>query len=107
MKWRWKKMLRKLGIPILAMAAALAVAVPSVTIARDRDDHRGDDHHEAVRRDFHGDRDRFRGGWNIGVGVYPAPVPVPVAPPPAPSGYYDQYGVWHPYVTYPNGYYGY
>ena len=29
----------------------------------------------------------------------------PVAPPAA--GYYDQFGVWHPYAYYPNGYYGY
>jgi hypothetical protein len=90
-------MLRKLGIPVLAIAAALAAAVPSVSMARDRDDH-----HEAVRRDFHSDHDRFRGGWNVG--IYAAPAPVVPAPAPAPAGYYDQYGVWHPYAVYPYGY---
>lgn len=91
-------MLRKVGIPLLALAGVLSAAIPTVSIARDRDDH-----HETFRGrdDWHvrGDRDR------VGIGVYTTPVPVPVpAPAPAPAGYYDQYGVWHPYA-YPQ--YGY
>lgn|SRR5215469_2222940 len=96
-------MLRKLGIPVLALAAALTAVVPTVSMARDRDDHhenfRGrDDRHER------GDRDRDRDDrWRSGVGVYSAPAPVAV-PAPAPAGYYDQYGVWHPYAYTPYGY---
>ena len=99
-------MFKKLGIPTLALATAMAVAAPTVTLARDRDDHRGgdSDRHEAFRgRDDRGgrfrdrdDHDRdFRGGnrFNFGVGVYSAPAP-------AASGYYDQFGVWHPYGYY-------
>jgi hypothetical protein len=103
---RWKKMFRrKLGIPALALAAVLTAAVPGVTFARDRGDHhevfRG---REGWRGDRGWDRDHDR-GWNFGLGFYAAPVPVPV-PAPAPAGYYDQFGVWHPYY-YGNGYYGY
>jgi hypothetical protein len=99
-------MLKKLGISTMALAAALAVAAPGVSLARDRDDHRGGAHHEVYRghqagRDRHWDHDRDwdRRGWSFGFG-YTAPVPVPA---PAP-GYYDQFGVWHPY---PYGYFGY
>ena len=57
-------MLKRFKIPALALAAAMAVAAPSLTLANDRDDHRGRDfdrrevyrHHED-RRDFR-DRDR-------------------------------------------------
>lgn len=89
-------MLKRFGIPALALASALAIAAPSVTFARGRDDYRGSgrdfDRHVVVR-----DRDH-RGGFNFGLGFYadPTPVPVPV-PVPAPSGYYDEYGIWHPY----------
>jgi len=102
----------------MALAAALAVAAPGVLLARDRDDHRGGEHHEVYRgheggRDRDGDHDRDwdRGrGWSFGFGYNAVPVPAP-APAPA-SGYYDQYGVWHAYTyypnaPYPNGYYGY
>ena len=96
-------MLKKLGISTLALAAALAVATPAVSLARDRDDHRGGERHEVYRghdgwrgRDW----DRDRHGWSFGFG-YAAPAPAP------PAGYYDQFGVWHPYTYYPNGYYGY
>lgn len=96
----------------MALAAALAVAAPGVSLARDRDDHRGGEHHE-VYRGHEGSRDRDwdRGrGWSFGFG-YTAPAPAPVVPAPA-AGYYDQFGVWHPYAyypsaPYPNGYYGY
>ena len=100
-------MLKRLGISTMALAAALAVATPAVSLARDRDDHRGGEHHEFYRGH---DRDWDRGrGWSFGFG-YTAPVSAPVVPAPA-AGYYDQFGVWHPYAypaaPYPNGYYGY
>ena len=105
-------MLKKLGIPTLALATVMAVAAPTVTLARDRDnDHRdgNSDRHEAFRgRDDRGghfqDRDDrnwgFRGGnrFNFGVGFYSAPAPI--APAPVANGYHDQYGVWHPYGYY-------
>jgi hypothetical protein len=104
-------MLKKLGISTMALAAALAVAAPGVSLARDRDDHRGGEHHE-VYRGHEGWRDRDwdhdRRGWSFGFG-YTAPAPVVPAPA---AGYYDQFGVWHAYAyypnaPYPNGYYGY
>jgi hypothetical protein len=94
----------------MALAAILAVAAPRASQARDRDDHRGGEHHEVYRgHDGWRDRDWDRGrGRSFGFGLT-APVPVPA---PAPTGYYDQFGVWHPYTyypnaPYPNGYYGY
>ena len=84
-------MLKKLGIPTLALAMALAVAAPAVSLARGRDEHRGGgfDRHEVYRgRDARVWRGRGGPSFNFGVGVYAAP---------APAGYYDQYGVWHPY----------
>lgn len=91
-------MLKRLRFPALALATALAVAAPTLSLAGDRDDHRGRDvgRHEYYRGDEHrefrrGDRDDFR----FGVGVSVAPVPAPPA-----SGYYDAYGVWHPYGYY-------
>jgi len=99
-------MLQKLGMKTLALAAALAAAVPGVTLARDHDNFRGrgPEHHEVYRGDWgHRDRDwdHDRGRWGFGFGVYTAPTPVPVpVPSPAANGYYDQYGVWHPYNPY-------
>jgi len=101
-------MLKRFGIPALALASALAIAAPTVTLAADRGGERGG--HEVARQDFRGrgddhfdrgdrhfDRDD-RGRFNFGVGFYANPVPVPVpVPAPVPSGYYDQYGIWHPY----------
>jgi hypothetical protein len=101
-------MLKRLGIPVLALAA-LTTIVPAVGMARDRDDHRGGERQEAYRghdddrvRDRDWDRDHDRRGWNAGFGFNTAPVP---APAPVANGYYDQYGNWHPYVNY--GRYGY
>jgi hypothetical protein len=97
-------MLKKLGIPTLALTIAMAVAAPAVTLARGRDDQRGGGaaRHEVYRgregRDDRGWRDRDGGRFNFGVGVYTAPAP-------APAGYYDQYGIWHPYVYGPYGRY--
>jgi len=82
-------MLKKLGISTLALAAALAVAAPTLTFARGRDDHRGAERFE--RRDDHRlVRDRDHDGFRFGVGVGVAPA----------AGYYDQFGVWHPYGYY-------
>jgi len=75
-------MFKKLGISTLALAAALAVAAPTASFARDRDDHRDRGRREVI---VHRDTDRFR----FGVGI--------VAPA---AGYYDQFGVWHPYGFY-------
>ncbi|HEX6897355.1 MAG TPA: hypothetical protein VF146_18880 [Bryobacteraceae bacterium] len=115
-------MLKRLGIPALALASAFAIAAPNVTLAADRGGNR--DGHEGARQEFrdrgndrdrhfdrddrHFDRDDRRfdrdgrrfdrddhGRFNFGVGVYAAPVPAPAA-----SGYYDQYGVWHAYGYY-------
>jgi hypothetical protein len=56
--------------------------------------------HEVIRHD-----DRVWGGdrFGFGVGIYAAPAPVvpaPVVTAPAAPGYYDQFGVWHPYGYY-------
>jgi hypothetical protein len=104
-------MLKRLGISTMALAAALAVAAPAVSLARDRDDHRGGERHEVYRgHDGWRGRDWDR-GWGFGFGYFgynavPVPAPAPAA------GYYDQFGVWHAYnyypnAPYPNGYYGY
>lgn len=105
-------MLKRFGIPALALASALAIAAPTMSFARDRGDSRGgrqvarqdfrgrgDDHFDRGNRHFDRDDRNFdRGGFNFGVGFYANPVPVPVpVPAPVPSGYYDQYGIWHPY----------
>jgi hypothetical protein len=90
-------MLKRFGLKTLGLAAILAMAVPTLSVAAERGDHgRGDrgfevhgrdyDHHEV----YHVDRDH-RGGF--GIGIYAAPAP-------APAGYYDQFGVWHPYGYY-------
>jgi hypothetical protein len=110
-------MLKKLGIPTLALATVMAVAAPGMSLAAGRDDHgnnnrgNGTEHHEVARgQDDHdarfrgGDRDRDNGRFSFGLGFYSAPARVVVAPPapvpPAAAGYYDQYGVWHPYGYY-------
>ena len=93
-------MLKKLGISTLALAAAMAVATPAATFARDRGDHgRGFERHDYgrtyERRDFRDHAPVFRDYVrpSVGFGVY-------VNPAPAANGYYDQYGVWHPYGYY-------
>ena len=97
-------MLKRFGLPVLALASALAVAAPSASLAADRDDHRGGreverhdsfkgrDDRRFARDDHHFDRDR---GINFGFGFNSTPAPAP-----APTGYYDQFGVWHPYGFY-------
>ena len=98
-------MLKKLGIPTLALVTAMAVAAPAVTFARDNGDHRGGDvaRHETAQRGtiaaaisgiatitlFAGRPVQF------GVGFV---APAPVAP--AATGYYDQYGIWYRYGYY-------
>ncbi len=114
-------MFKRFGISTLALAAALAATVPSISLARDRDENRGGEHHDVYRghddrrgdrdrdRDWDRDRDRGRTNWNLGFGFYSTPAPVRVAPAPAANGYYDPYGVWHPYSYYSSPYsrYGY
>jgi hypothetical protein len=105
-------MLKKFRLSTLALAAAMAVAAPTMSMAANHDDHRGgnNDRREVSRgrdndrgevsrgrdwdrRDFrYHDRDRDRGfsfGFRVGT-----------APAPAANGYYDQYGVWHAYGYY-------
>lgn len=86
-------MLKKLGISTLALAAALAVAAPSASFARERDDHRGGRREVIDRQEHRVDRfvgDRGREGVRLGFGFNVAPA----------AGYYDQFGVWHPYGFY-------
>jgi len=95
-------MKRRLGLATLALGTALAILTPATAMARDFHG----DRHEAVRVDRgHWDRGRSP-AIGFGFGIYSTPAPVIVNPPAA--GYYDQYGVWHPYppqVYYgPNGY---
>lgn len=82
-------MLKKLGFKTMALAAGLAVAAPTISLARDRDDR-----HERVERrdrDDRGFRDRDDRRFNFR--YYSAPVP-------AANGFYDRFGVWHPYGFY-------
>jgi hypothetical protein len=46
-------MLKKLGLKTLALAAGLAVAAPTISLARDRDDYRGGDFNRNQRFDSH------------------------------------------------------
>jgi hypothetical protein len=98
------KMLKRLGLSTLALAAAMAVAVPTASMAAERNDHRGrdfngrdNDRHERVEPRGRDDW-RFRGGdrarVGVGFGFYNT------APAPAANGYYDRFGVWHPYGYY-------
>lgn len=108
-------MLKRFGLSTLALATALAVAAPVVSMARDRDDDRGFrgrdfDRHERMEhrdygrhfRDWDGDygrrsrdwdRDRGRSRFGFSFGYQTAPTP-------AANGYYDQYGIWHAYGYY-------
>jgi hypothetical protein len=81
-------MLKKLGFKTMALAAGLAVAAPTISLARDRDDFRGRnvDRHERFER-----RDRDDRRFNLR--FYSAPTR-------RSDGYYDRYGVWHPYGFY-------
>jgi hypothetical protein len=95
-------MLKRFGLPVLALASALAVAAPTMTFAADRNDHRGGPDQrgpEIARHETFRGRDDRRvvvrddhARLNFGVGFYAPPVSVPVA-----RGFYDQCGVWHTY----------
>ena len=89
-------MLKKLGFKTMALAAGLAVAAPTISLARDRDDFRGrnverNERFERRDRDDRGFRDRDDRRFNFR--YYAAPAP-------AANGYYDRFGVWHPYGFY-------
>jgi hypothetical protein len=95
-------MLKKLGLKTMALAAGLAVAAPTLSLARDRDDSRGrnfnsharvENHAQYEHRDIDNRGFRDRDDRRFNFRSYSAPAP-------AANGYYDQYGVWHP-----NGYY--
>jgi hypothetical protein len=95
-------MLKKLGFKTMALAAGLAVAAPTLSLARDRDDLRGRNSNSHARVENHeryerSDRDnrgiRDRGDRRFNFRSYSTPAP-------AANGYYDQYGVWHPYGYY-------
>jgi len=68
-------MIKKLGLPTLVLGAALGLLNPSVSQAREDENH----HH----------RHRFSVMFGVGPTHYP-------------SGYYDRWGRWHPYSP---GYY--
>lgn len=114
-------MLKKLGLPALALGVALTILSPASVLARDhdRDDDRGyygrgnyygyqmsphewHEYQEHARHERHEERERARRFYNRGYynggyyysnpGYYTAPS----------NGYYDQWGNWHPYN---NGYY--
>jgi hypothetical protein len=92
-------MFKKLGVSTLALAAALAVAAPTLTMASERD-YRGGrtqvvEHRDAYRdrgRDDHRDV-RDRDDFRFRAGFYAAPAPIA-------AGYYDRFGVWHAYGNY-------
>jgi hypothetical protein len=85
-------MFKKLGISTLALAAVMAVAAPTASFARDRDDHRGGERdsgrHAVIEHRDYGFRDHDRSRFGVGFNAAPA------------AGYYDQFGVWHPYGFY-------
>ena len=90
-------MLKKLGFKTMALAAGLAVAAPTLSLARDRDDSRGRnfnshvvENHAYEHRDIDNRGFRDRDDRRFNIRSYAAPAP-------AANGYYDQYGVWHPY----------
>ena len=106
MSERLDEMFKNLGITTLALAAALTVAAPTVTLARDRDDRnfrndeRREEHHEVRRdrdfrdRDQYQNRDRDRDSrFSFGFGFNADPRGY--APAQNASGYYDRYGNWH------------
>jgi hypothetical protein len=110
-------MLRKLGLKTMALTAGLAVAAPTIALARDRDDFRGhqvvrnerfDSHARYERRDWDDRGVRFQTNgrrFSFGVGINTAPAyrngysngyyngygnnQV--------NGYYDNQGCFHPY----------
>lgn len=84
-------MLKRLGFSTLALATALAVAAPAVSLARDRDDFRRDNnrHERYEHRDNRYDKDRNRTGFSVSFGYNTAPARRVV------NGYNDRYGKWH------------
>ncbi|HEV2687055.1 MAG TPA: hypothetical protein VGV35_00835 [Bryobacteraceae bacterium] len=83
-------MLRKLGLPAVVLGTVLSMLSPAAALARDRDD-RG--HERGERREW---REReFRRGPRFSFSYGPSYTYSPYA-----SGYYDQWGYWHPYGHY-------
>lgn len=104
-------MLKKFGLSAL-VGAALAFA-PATALAADHDRGRrgGESRHEVQRRGFERhdfdrhDRDRDRGHWRGGYFYYGPSYVAPYSYGYAPyyygntysGGYYDRWGIWHPY----------
>ena len=80
------KKIRKFGLPIVA-GTALALVVPTLSFARDRDDERRE-FREHERHEF---RERSRPRFRVFVG------PSYNYNPYYNGGYYDAWGNWHPY----------
>ncbi len=97
-------MLRKLGLKTMALAAGLAVAAPTISLARDRDDFRGRDfdrHERFANRERWEHRDRDDRGWqfrsngrnfSFGLGINTAPSYRYYTPNVYSNGYYNGYG---------------
>jgi hypothetical protein len=83
-------MLKKLG---LSAAMLAALALPTTALAQHG---RGGEHHGGgrVERSHYG-HGYYRHGPNFGIYFGPGPIYGPYA-----YGYYDAFGIWHPYVGY-------
>jgi len=77
-------MLKKLGLPAVALGTALSLLGPTALLARDHDRDRDARHEFRERREFRrGPRFSFYYGPSYTYGYN--------------NGYYDQFGNWHPY----------
>ncbi|SRR6266567_1243134 len=96
-------MLKDLGLKTMALAAGLAVAAPTISLARDRDDYRGRDfnrHERFERRERWEHRDWDRGlrfrtngrNFSFGFGINTAPSYRYYAPNVYSNGYSNGYG---------------
>jgi hypothetical protein len=98
-KERKELMFKKLGISA-AVLAGLSLLTPAAAVAEEHHEHGGNGHGgyryggHRYGGGWYGDRwyggPRYRGG--IYYGPYVGPYYGPIA-----EGYYDQWGVWHPY----------
>ncbi|HEY7334784.1 MAG TPA: hypothetical protein VH639_07860 [Bryobacteraceae bacterium] len=82
-------MFKRLGLSIAAALAGLALISPATALAAE---HRDRGHGHYARHEHFRDHDRrFYGGVYFGPSVGPYYGPYA-------DGYYDQWGIWHPYV---------
>jgi len=82
-------MLNKLGLSA-AMLAALALPTTALAQYGHGGEHHGGGH---VERGGHVEHGYYRHGPGFGIYFGPGPIYGPYA-----YGYYDQFGIWHPYV---------